>query len=242
MYGIMLSHGERQKQFTAQDELELLELLPALESAMRRCKQSEGQQASSAALEVALESTRQPVVVFDARGGLVWASKRVASLLGRDKGGRPAIPSGLLEAVMKVSALIAGERASTIPRTTIRLPGASGEPAVVELRVGRTDTGAPMIVATFDTTGRASAADLAAEFALTSTQGSVLASLVEGLSARAIAERHAISLATVRSHIGQILSKLGVESRLQAALLAARVLPASLSDETTGDDRARSRR
>lgn len=55
---------------------------------------------------------------------------------------------------------------------------------------------------------------------LTPREGQVLAFIVDGLSASAIAERSFVSLATVRTQIRSILCKLGVNSQLAAAALA----------------------
>jgi PAS domain S-box-containing protein len=55
---------------------------------------------------------------------------------------------------------------------------------------------------------------------LTAREEEVLTMLGEGLSARAIAEKLVISEATARNHIQSILQKLGVHSRLEAALYA----------------------
>jgi DNA-binding NarL/FixJ family response regulator len=63
-------------------------------------------------------------------------------------------------------------------------------------------------------------ADLTRRHDLTKMQASVLGSLARGLSDREISKERGISLATVRTHVGQVLSKLGVRSRMQAALLA----------------------
>ncbi len=57
---------------------------------------------------------------------------------------------------------------------------------------------------------------------LTRREHQVLALLAEGLPTRAIAEQLRISWATVRTHIQHILSKLGVQSRLQVIALARR--------------------
>jgi DNA-binding NarL/FixJ family response regulator len=57
---------------------------------------------------------------------------------------------------------------------------------------------------------------------LTRREMDVLRALAAGLDNNAIAERLYLTTATVRTHVGEILRKLGVESRLQAALLAVR--------------------
>jgi PAS domain S-box-containing protein len=51
---------------------------------------------------------------------------------------------------------------------------------------------------------------------LTSREREVLSLLASGASTRQIAETLAVSVATVRNHIGHVLSKLSVHSRLQA--------------------------
>jgi DNA-binding NarL/FixJ family response regulator len=55
---------------------------------------------------------------------------------------------------------------------------------------------------------------------LTSREREVLAALAEGLDNKAIAQRLYISPETARTHVVKVLGKLGVESRLQAAIFA----------------------
>ena len=55
---------------------------------------------------------------------------------------------------------------------------------------------------------------------LTAREQQVLAGLMDGLSAEALAERDFVSIATIRSQIRSILSKLGVGSQLAAVALA----------------------
>jgi DNA-binding NarL/FixJ family response regulator len=57
---------------------------------------------------------------------------------------------------------------------------------------------------------------------LTRREIQVLEALAEGLTNREIAERLHMSVDTERTHMMNILSKLGVHSRLQALLFAAR--------------------
>jgi DNA-binding NarL/FixJ family response regulator len=58
--------------------------------------------------------------------------------------------------------------------------------------------------------------------ALTEQERNVLALLAQGLSNREIGARLHISERTVRSHMTGVLAKLGLTSRTQAALYAAR--------------------
>jgi DNA-binding NarL/FixJ family response regulator len=55
---------------------------------------------------------------------------------------------------------------------------------------------------------------------LTSREREVLVALADGLDNKAIAERLFISPETARTHVVKVLAKLGVESRLQAAIFA----------------------
>ena len=55
---------------------------------------------------------------------------------------------------------------------------------------------------------------------LTPREREVLAALAEGLDNKSIAERLFISPDTARTHVVKVLRKLGVESRLQAAIVA----------------------
>lgn len=73
--------------------------------------------------------------------------------------------------------------------------------------------------------GERRARDLEARAALgrlTPRERDVLQALAEGLSDKEIAQRLHISVETVRTHMVNILGKLGVESRLQALVVALR--------------------
>jgi NarL family two-component system response regulator LiaR len=65
---------------------------------------------------------------------------------------------------------------------------------------------------------------------LTNREVEVLRVIAHGLTNEQIAEKLFISEATVRTHVSNILGKLGVENRTQAALYALRVGLASLDD------------
>lgn len=57
---------------------------------------------------------------------------------------------------------------------------------------------------------------------LTPREREVLKALTEGLGRKEIARKLSISLSTEHTHVNRILGKLGVHSRLEAVLLAAR--------------------
>jgi NarL family two-component system response regulator LiaR len=58
------------------------------------------------------------------------------------------------------------------------------------------------------------------DYGLTAREGEVLALLAEGLTNAEIADRLVISIATAKFHVGNILSKLAVTTRTEAAALA----------------------
>ena len=68
---------------------------------------------------------------------------------------------------------------------------------------------------------------------LTVREVEVLGLIARGLTNRAIADQLVISEATVRTHVGNVLSKLHLASRTQAALYALREGLASLYDSET---------
>ncbi len=69
---------------------------------------------------------------------------------------------------------------------------------------------------------------------LTDREREVLALVGEGLTNRQIGQRLYLAEKTVKNHISRLLAKLGVERRVQAALIASRTLP----DRTPPSDRA----
>lgn len=62
----------------------------------------------------------------------------------------------------------------------------------------------------------------ASDFNLTSREREILTMMIEGLNNKQIAIKLTVSLSTIKSHVSKILSKLGVESRTEAVMLAMR--------------------
>jgi DNA-binding NarL/FixJ family response regulator len=70
---------------------------------------------------------------------------------------------------------------------------------------------------------------------LTPQQVRVLMMLSEGLLNKQIAYELSVSEATVKAHVSAILQKLGVESRTQAVIVAAKISAAEQPKETSAD-------
>jgi DNA-binding NarL/FixJ family response regulator len=106
----------------------------------------------------------------------------------------------------------------------------SADVAEIASAIRRLHAGEPLVsprevadavaLAAADRRERDSAAHLLAQ--LTPREHDVLQTLAEGLPDKEIAARLSIGVGTVRTHVNSILTKLGVSSRLQAVVLAAR--------------------
>jgi DNA-binding NarL/FixJ family response regulator len=107
------------------------------------------------------------------------------------------------------------------PRFTLSVTMSDGRPVDAELWLGSATATPRAVMARLDAGAaeRRDVADLMRRAGLTQAEIKVLSHLAAGLSNGRIAARLGVSVETVRTHVKRILGKLGVESRLQAALL-----------------------
>jgi DNA-binding CsgD family transcriptional regulator len=228
MVGLLLARTRRHPDFSEHEGLLLARLLPALEALVRRSARVEQLLEGRSVMEGMMDSDPRPKIALDVRGSLLWTSERAEKLTGLRLGGRRPVPKALTQAARRLGALTcpSGRRAgkdaaSAVPFPLVSISGQKTEPIRMELRLARTRSGEPFILAELeipDISPRL--AEAASRFHLTAAETHVLDLLAQGLSDQKIARRLFISLATVRTHVGSILSKLGVHSRVQAALLA----------------------
>jgi DNA-binding CsgD family transcriptional regulator len=219
MMGLVVTRSPRQQDFSDDDTMAVARVLPALRAAARRCSRTLAACRAKGALEALLDEDGK--LALDLRGRLLWMSPRAARWLGDEVGMSRGLPAALEEAAARLGAMMGGEAPSSPPRLAVALCGAEGVALRAHLRIGRSGGGEPFVLVELEAAGDEAAAFAATErFALTRAEAEVLALLAMGLRDREIAERTATSQHTVRTHVGRILSKLGVRSRVEAALVA----------------------
>jgi DNA-binding CsgD family transcriptional regulator len=207
MCGLLLTRSHREAEFDADASSLMTRLRPHLCAAVRRIERYAESERTRSVLEAALESVAErPVVIVEASGRLVHVSSEASAWL--DDKGLSCLSSLALRAV-----------ASDADRT-MAMPGKGSRTlcATAVLARGRSDT--LVIISLADASELAPPVQPAHErCGLTPAERDVLRLLAEGLSNREIAQRLFVSVETVRTHVHRVLSKLGVRSRTQAAVM-----------------------
>jgi len=183
------------------------------------------------AAAIAWQQAGEPYQVAKAR----WRQAE-AALPGRGaREGRAAARMPLLEAVRIARDLgarpLLSELQALARRALITIPGDPKAPSLVPVGPGRpvsppvqttADAGpAAAISAAFAASAGPHGGDHA--FGLSRREREVLGLIVQGRNNREIGERLFISQRTVGVHVGNILSKLGVSGRVEAAMVAVRL-------------------
>jgi DNA-binding CsgD family transcriptional regulator len=205
------------RDFAGEELFALAQLLPAVRVAARRCARAADAHARVPLLELLLEESAPGArLILDRQGRPVWASSEARRLLGPWLGRGRALPDALVAAASGAPAARAtradGFVADGGVRVVARVHALASGPAVgmtaVELRVDD------------DSALR----DLRRRYRLTAAETEVLIDLSEGRSNAEIAQRRGVGVATVRTQVLHILEKVGVHTRLEAALVALRAL------------------
>jgi DNA-binding CsgD family transcriptional regulator len=225
MVGVLLARAKKQPDFTEDDKLILARMLPALSALACRSERIQGQVGTHLMMEAMLDRHLLPTAAFDLRGLLLWASEDAISLLGLRQGKRRDVPGNLVQAVRQVGALTGKKGASISPVAGIFIPG-ENFPVQVHLRLARTRDGTAFVIAEFEAPkGTRPLTETAERYRLTPTETEVLRLISRGLSDESIARRLFVSKTTVHTHVAHLLVKLGVRSRVQAALIACGIRP-----------------
>jgi DNA-binding CsgD family transcriptional regulator len=225
MVGVLLARTKQQPDFTEDDKLILARVLPALEALTHRSERIQDKLGAHSALETMLDRCLLPTAAFDLRGLLLWASEDAISLLGLQQGKRRSVPDLLVQAVRRLGAIVAQKRVAAFPIDSLFIPG-ENFPVRVDLRLARTRAGTPFVIAEFEAPkAPRPLAEAAERYRLTPTETEVLRLISKGLSDEAVSRRLFVSKTTVHTHVAHLLVKLGVSSRVQAALIACGIPP-----------------
>jgi DNA-binding CsgD family transcriptional regulator len=220
---LTLARGPHQPNFTREERLRAESLLPPLQALGRWIDRSRILSESCSTLEGVLDSEGRPKIAFDIDGKLLCASRTVEKLVGLETRGRFRISEELRAAVRRFGDL-AKERTSEAPSPHVALYGKNAQPIQVTLRLAKTRSGNPFVLAEVERADLLAQipqlGEVALRYGLTKTETEVLRLLAQGLTDQEIAQRLFISRDTVHTHAGHLFGKLGVNSRLQAALLA----------------------
>jgi DNA-binding CsgD family transcriptional regulator len=216
MTGVLFARPPGSLDFDERDQALLAGALPILSGAAARAERLRDLDLKTAALETLAAATGPARLLLTAGGRLLWASPSCERLLGSSP------PPALIGAARRLYDVALG-RATAPSIATMQLQGRFSR-VVANLSVLRTPSGAPLVLVELESDAALAldGSELARRFQLTRAEGTVLALLAEGLSNSTIAARLHVSVETVRTHVRRTLAKLGLHSRVQAALLVTR--------------------
>jgi DNA-binding CsgD family transcriptional regulator len=232
MVGILLARPKG-RDFGEGEEFLMAKVLPSIKAVVRRALRWEEHLRTRPYVETMLEVAGPPKVAMDFDGALLWASEEAISAIGLDRGGKRSLPEVLIQAARRFRRLYAKslDAASLLASVQVR-PRGQALSIHADLRVIQTRNGAPFVVAELEVPGISPRVKkAAANYRLSAAETEVLHWLARGLADREIGKKLFVSHATIRSHVGQILAKLGVHSRVQAALLGNGLKPDETDDE-----------
>jgi DNA-binding CsgD family transcriptional regulator len=186
----------------------------------------------------ALETAQAPIFILDRRGRVAHANAEAERLL-REGDGLSAGADGLRAATTahssRLAALIgkaAGSDGEPIVSGALRLPRRSGKPdlTVVAVPVSQRaefprSNNPAVILQVADPLAHPSPnrSLLVEAFELTPAEVSLAADLLSGLSVRDIADRSGRSIATVRTHLANVLAKTGTSRQSELVRLLMRL-------------------
>jgi DNA-binding CsgD family transcriptional regulator len=210
---IFLCRARRLGDFGYRDVATLSQVMPDMETAVKRCGRIAAIGADSPFLESLLDDAEgRARFALRGDGRLLWASRSARRMLPGCFGRGRSLPSAFAGAVQKAS--------GSIVATTFGFSVAGKSPVTATLRTAFSKGGERFVVVDLHGRSRRLPEPLGERYGLTAAEANILADLGEGLSNAEIARRRSVAITTVRTHVGHILSKLGVRSRLQAGLLA----------------------
>ncbi len=217
MVGMLLARAHTQPDFSPRERQTLLHLMPALIALAKRSGKSRLPEPLREAL---MDFGARPKLAFDAHGKLLWVSEGAARLL--DSGGEKssAPPEALQAAARRLGNLLKKEPSPGLPIPSLTLPRPDGLPLRADLHLTHASGDSFVIVELEEPGASPQIEQIRARHGLTRAEAQVLHLISLGLPDREIGKRLFVSRDTVHTHTGRVFSKLGVSSRVQAALLA----------------------
>lgn len=210
MVGLVIGRAATARRFGNRERRLFERLLPAFRQVIRRDRRVREREREHAIAAVAARNVvPHPVFVLDTRGVPLWISPAADAWL------RASADAVDVERALARAARTATERA----RISIATPQRTLDGTLWLDRLPQGGT-AVIVILRDDAATHEQVLATAREHGLTKTEATVLACVARGLENQAIAEELSVSLATVKTHLRQISSKLGVTNRTQAALLA----------------------
>lgn len=219
MVGIVLGRPGTERPFGTRARRLLDRVLPALRGVVKRDRRA---RAAAREREYVMAAVRrhltQATFVLDDAGRVRWRSPQADPLLA-DAAPRRDLVRPL---AMAARAALRDHRA-TGQHTLAVLDAFAGSHAA-RVRTETLADGEVVVVVDVELSDPRGCHEdvraVARAFGLTKAEASVLAYLAQGLGNRAIAGKLHVSETTVKTHVQQILGKLDIENRTQAALLA----------------------
>jgi len=217
MVGLVLSRSFRQPDFGKTEESILEKILAPLSAVAKRSRRLEERIGIAEAI---LGEARPDQIALGLDGRLLWASRGAEQRLDLRRDRKNGLPDPLVAAARRLGELCRGHGGIKHSISEVMLALPDGGATRVELRIARKSNGERFVLAQLETDGiLPETLERLRPFGLTPTEVKVLGLLAQGLSDGEIGRRLFVSHATIRTHVGRILGKLGVASRVQAALL-----------------------
>lgn len=218
---LMFARSSKQTDFEEQDGLNLATFLPVLESMVQRDAILQTSHQALPILEAMVEMQSPLALAFSLKGRLLWMSQKAEEMLKPAGKGRINLPEELISAVLRFGELNNAKQLVIPPPTQITFVSKSAEATRAQLRLISHHSGESFVMVEFDPPlFNPQLERIRTRYGLTISETKVLGLIAQGMANLNIASYLSISPDTVRTHVSRILGKLGVNSRVQAALLA----------------------
>ena len=216
---ILLSRSRKQRPWQREDVADLERLMPLFVAVDQRNRSLRELTRDHRVLQDAAGalSGAESVLLFDRQARLAWVSPRAARELGIRV--TDELPAVLMEAVVRVVALDDALEGAAAAKLEVRVPVGAGFVRASLFRYRSSATEERFVLVRFDARpGLGETAKAADRFGLSKCERGVLEQVSAGLSNAEIGKQLFVSVETVRTHLKHIYRKLGVHSRMQAAL------------------------